>query len=248
MYVRMMEKALSPGMQHADHASLGAEVLGIGADGAHRLGRRLEQDVVDDGLVLKGDRGDWRRHGEHDMEVWDRQQLRLPVGEPLRPSQALAFGAMPVPAAIVGDADLAAVGTPLGMAAEHRRAASLDSAHDATLPVGQGRGVLGAIGGAVAAEDIRHLERGLHGECSAGRRYREAEAIQRAGGVGDQVCGDLGVACRGGQPGVAQQHLDDADVGADLEQVGVKLSGMKASTDVATRSRCHPRAYRRTAS
>ena len=147
-------------MQHGDHAGLGAEMFGIGGDGAHRLGRRLEQDVVDDGLVLQGDRGDRRGHGEHDMEVWDRQQLGLPVGEPLRPSQALAFGAMPVAAAIVGDAHLAAVGAPLDMAAERRRAAGLDGAHDPTLPVGQGRGVFGAIGGPVAAEDIRHLQRG----------------------------------------------------------------------------------------
>jgi hypothetical protein len=52
-----------------------------------------------------------------------------------------------------------------------------------------------------------------------GRRDREAEVIQRAGGVGDQMGGNLGVPCRGRQPGVTQQYLDDADVGASLEQV-----------------------------
>ena len=141
VHMRVMEQVLSPGVQHGDHAGLGAEVLGIGGDGAHRLGRRLEQDVVDDRLVLQGDRGDRRRHGEHDVEVRDRQQLGLSVGEPLRPSQALAFGAVPVAAGIVGDADLAAVGALLDMAAERRRAARLDGAHDPTLPVGQGGGV-----------------------------------------------------------------------------------------------------------
>ena len=126
MHVRMVNKILAPGVQHGDHAGLGAEMFGIGGDGAHRLGRRLEQDVVDDCLVLQGDGGDRRGHGEHDVEVRDRQQLRLSVGEPLRPGQTLAFGAMPVAAAIVGDADLAAVGALFDMAAERRRAASLD--------------------------------------------------------------------------------------------------------------------------
>jgi hypothetical protein len=31
--------------------------------------------------------------------------------------------------------------------------------------------------------------------------------------------GNLGVPCRGRQPGVTEQYLDDADVGASLEQV-----------------------------
>jgi hypothetical protein len=42
MNVRMVEQALSPGVQHRDHADLGAQMLGIGGDGADRLGRRLE--------------------------------------------------------------------------------------------------------------------------------------------------------------------------------------------------------------
>jgi hypothetical protein len=62
-----------------------AEVFGVGADNADRLGRRLEQDVVDDRLVLKRDRRDRRRHGEDDMEIGDRQQFGAAIGEPLEP-------------------------------------------------------------------------------------------------------------------------------------------------------------------
>ena len=65
-------------------------------------------------------------------------------------------------ARVVGDADLAAVGTLLDMAAERRGAAGLDGGHDPTLPVGQGGGVSGAEGSAVVAEDVRHLQRGRH--------------------------------------------------------------------------------------
>ena len=58
MQMRVMDEGLAPGMQHRDHADLGAEMLGVSGDGAQRLGRRLEQDVVGDGLVLQGDGGD----------------------------------------------------------------------------------------------------------------------------------------------------------------------------------------------
>ena len=38
--VRMMVQVLPPGVQHRDDTDLGAEMLGIGGDGAQRLGRR----------------------------------------------------------------------------------------------------------------------------------------------------------------------------------------------------------------
>ena len=43
--------------------------FGIGRDGEHGLGRSLEQDTVDCGLVLVGDIGDLSRQREHDVEV-----------------------------------------------------------------------------------------------------------------------------------------------------------------------------------
>src|SRR5271166_756687 len=91
-----------------------------------------------------------------------RQQLSLSVCEPLRPGQALPFWAVPVAAGIVGDAHRTAVGASLDMIAEGRCAAGLDRGHDPPLAVGQGSGVIDAIGRAMAAEDLRHLERRLH--------------------------------------------------------------------------------------
>jgi hypothetical protein len=72
------------------------------------------------------------------MEIGDGQQLGLSVSEPLRTSQTLALGAMPVAAAIVGDAHVPAVVALLDMAAERRGAARLNGGHDPTLRLGDG--------------------------------------------------------------------------------------------------------------
>ena len=124
----MVMQVLAPGVQHGDHADLGAEMLGIGGDGAQRLGRRPEQDGVDHRLVLESDLGERRRQREDDMEVRHRQQLGLTGGEPFGARQTLALRAVPVAAGIVGAADQAAIGAVLDMAAQRRRPAQLDGA------------------------------------------------------------------------------------------------------------------------
>ena len=55
------------------------------------------------------------------------------VLEPLRARQRLALRAVPIAAAVEGDALVAAGVALLDMAAERRRAAALDGAHDAAL-------------------------------------------------------------------------------------------------------------------
>jgi hypothetical protein len=66
-----------------DNAELGAEMPWIGRDGGERLRGRAEQDRVDHRFVLEGDLANRRRQCEDDMEVWHRQQLGLPLREPL---------------------------------------------------------------------------------------------------------------------------------------------------------------------
>ena len=56
-------------MQDRSGADARAEVLGIGCDGEQGLGRGLEQDAVDDGLVLVGDAGDACRQREDHVEI-----------------------------------------------------------------------------------------------------------------------------------------------------------------------------------
>src|SRR6059036_2271117 len=83
MDVRMMGERLAPCMEDGDEPDLPAEMPGIGGDSLERLGHCLEQYGIDHGLVLEGDRRSFRGYREHDMEIGDRQQISLAVGEPL---------------------------------------------------------------------------------------------------------------------------------------------------------------------
>jgi hypothetical protein len=84
-------------MEHGSGTNAGAQVLGISSDGEQRLGCRAEQQVVDDGLVLVGDRGDLGRQRENDVEIADRQQIGLARGKPIRRRRALTFWAIACP-------------------------------------------------------------------------------------------------------------------------------------------------------
>ena len=84
-------------MQDRRDADPGAEALGIGCDRQCRLGRRLEQDVVEDRLVRVGKAGDRPRQGVDDMEVRDRQQLGFPLLEPCARGGALMWWTAPAP-------------------------------------------------------------------------------------------------------------------------------------------------------
>jgi hypothetical protein len=85
-------------VQYRDRAGLGTEVARIAGDVAQRLGGGVEQDRVDRRLVVEGEIGDRRRHGEHDVEIRHRQQFGLSRLQPIGARQALALGAMPVAA------------------------------------------------------------------------------------------------------------------------------------------------------
>jgi hypothetical protein len=71
--MRVVGERRAPSVEDGEDADAGAQVLGIGRDGDHGLGRGLEQDVVDHGLVLVGNVGDLGRQREHDVEVRHRQ-------------------------------------------------------------------------------------------------------------------------------------------------------------------------------
>jgi hypothetical protein len=114
----MMRQGLAPGVENSDRAGLAAEVLRIAGDDADRVSRGLEQDVINGRLVLEGDGGARDRHGEDDVEIEDRQKVSLTLRKPLGARQALALRAVPVAAAVVGDANHAAVVAAFDMAAE----------------------------------------------------------------------------------------------------------------------------------
>jgi len=63
------------------------------------------------------------------MEIGHRQQVGFSVLDPSFFGQCLAFGAVPVPAGVVGDADVIASITHIHMAAQSRSATGFDSMH-----------------------------------------------------------------------------------------------------------------------
>lgn len=99
-------------------ADPGAEVLRICGDRQHRLGRDLEQEIVDGGPVVIGDVGDPDRQREHDVIIRHRQQLGFALGEPLLGRGALTLRAVPVAAGIVGDGCVGTVLAARDMTAE----------------------------------------------------------------------------------------------------------------------------------
>ena len=152
----------APGVQDREDTDAGAEVFGIGRDGEHGLGRSLEQDTVDCGLVLVGDIGDLSRQREHDVKVGHRQELGLALGQPLARRRSLALRTVPIATGVVADLRVAArlVLAAYDMAAELCRAAVLDRRHHLELLEADMAGIGLTPCRSLAAENIRDLQLG----------------------------------------------------------------------------------------
>jgi hypothetical protein len=75
MDMGMMFQLLIPTVEHPEEADFGAEMTGIARHFEQRLGAGPEQEIVDDLLVLQGQRGEPPRKGEDDMDVGGRQKF-----------------------------------------------------------------------------------------------------------------------------------------------------------------------------
>jgi hypothetical protein len=144
--------------------------LGLAAIVVRALGRSLEQDVVDDGLVLIGDVGDGRRQREHHMIVWHRQQIGLARGKPVLCRGALALRTVPIAATVVRDLGVRTLLAARDMAAESCCAAVLDCRHHLQLLEADMAGIGSAPCRSTVAEDIRDLQgRARHKRLSVSR-------------------------------------------------------------------------------
>ena len=197
-----MRHCTCPRVQHRREADLRAETLRVGGDHQQGLRRRLEQEIVDHGLVLIRDGADARRQREHDVEVGHLQQLGLARLHPLAGLAALALRTMAIAAAVVGNGGVAArrVRAARNMPAKGRRAAALDRAHHLHLRMGE----MAAHGttpcGTVIAENLRdlqrwtaHVYRGLLRRLLPGGERREL--IEWAQHIAQNLARDVGVAC-----------------------------------------------------
>jgi hypothetical protein len=75
----MVTEGLTLRVKDRKESDLGAEMLRVGGDGAQRLSRSPEQNVVDDLLVLKSNGNDGLRYGEDHMKIRGVEKLGLAV-------------------------------------------------------------------------------------------------------------------------------------------------------------------------
>jgi hypothetical protein len=168
-----MRQRLSPGMQDRDAADLCAKPARIGSKRRHRLSGGLEQDGIDDGLVLEGDRGDRCRKRKDDVKIGNRQQVGFSRGKPRGSGSPLTLRTMPIPAGIISDACHAAVIAGLDVAAERLSSARNDRTHHAPLDPTEMTGMQTAIGVAMPAQDIGNLDgRPVRTDVGAGHNPR----------------------------------------------------------------------------
>src|ERR1700747_2025586 len=153
MDVRMVGHCRAPAVKHGGGADARAEVLGIGGDREPLFCRGAEQQVVDDSLVLIGDRGDLGGQCEDHVEIADRQQIGFARRQPILRRRALALWAMAVATRVVGDGAVATILAALDMPAECGRAALLDRRHDLELTQAHMPGIGLAPGGSMAMKD-----------------------------------------------------------------------------------------------
>ena len=237
----MMDERLAPGVQDGEEADLGAEVAGVGRYGAERLGDGPEEETVDDGLVLGGDLGDRRGHGEDDVEVLGGKQVRTAPFEPCGAGQRLTGRTVAVATGVVPDAPMAAVVTLLDVAAEGGGAALLDGRHHAAVRRREGGSDLGPEGIAVAAEHLRHGEYGAWHDRSSvdvlGAFWDGPwEQIQRTRGRADRGGRDPQVLRRGRQTPMPEQELNRAQVGARLKEMDRERMTQGLNTLLITRN------------
>ncbi len=102
VHMGMMHERLPPGMQDGGKANPGAQVLGVPRDSCQGLRGCSEEQPVEGSLVLKGDRAEFLRQREDDVEVRDFEQMRALRLMPGRLFGGLALGTVAIAARVVG--------------------------------------------------------------------------------------------------------------------------------------------------
>ena len=116
------------------------------------------------------------------MEILNGQEVLTARLDPFFFPQGLAFGAMPIPAGVIGDLQMAAVVALIPMAAQECGSAYLDGAHDPQMIARQPMGF--SISRAVLTENIRNLKATRGSHPLSGLRNRFGCSIDGAGDLG----------------------------------------------------------------
>src|SRR5271165_2686242 len=125
--MRVKLQALIPAMEHAEEANLGAEMPWIASDFKQSICAGVKEQVVDEPLVLQGERSQFARQRENGMDVTSGQQFPFAHLEPVPARVALATRAMSISARVVRDGSrMSAAGAAVAMSAQRGRAAACD--------------------------------------------------------------------------------------------------------------------------
>jgi hypothetical protein len=126
MDMGMMFQLLIPTVEDAEEADFGAEMAGVAGDFEQRFRTGPEQEIVDDLLVLQGQRSESPRKSEDHMDVRGGQKFAAPRVQPTVASGGLTLGTVPIPAGIVRDGTIPAAGTLIPMSTQGGSPAALD--------------------------------------------------------------------------------------------------------------------------
>ena len=88
-------------MEHTEETDLGAEMFGIASDSEEGCGTGLQQEMVQEFLVLQGERRQFMGEREDNMDVARGEKLLTTRLEPTSTGVGLTLWAVPVAAAVV---------------------------------------------------------------------------------------------------------------------------------------------------
>ena len=213
MHMRVEVQLLGPGVQHREHRHGAADVARVARELDDRRGAGLHQHAIARALMGAQHRAQFSRDGDGDVEVGHRQHLRLTAFEPLLRLGGVALRATAIAAGVEREHLAVARLAAPDLAAEGGSAAVEDILDGAPMRGRHRRAVRREVVRREAAEHVGELD---HDRASEAGHQPIEQIMQRRPGWR----GEMGVDRRGGDAGMAEQDLHDADVDAVLDQSG----------------------------
>ena len=116
--MRVLEKILSPGMEHTKKADVSTKMFGIGRNLQQGRGTGVKQQTVQNLLVVKHQGSQLMRQREDHMHIARREKFLATRRKPAVASTRLTLRAVPVAARVVGDGAMSTAGAFIKVAAE----------------------------------------------------------------------------------------------------------------------------------
>src|SRR5271163_1120161 len=120
--MRMQSQVLSPGVQNAEEADLGSEVLGVGRNFKHGLSAGAEEQIVEQPWIALTERVQLVGQGKDDVEVGHAEQILFAPCQPALACLSLAFGTVAVATGVIGNGLMVATRAGIQMASQRSRA------------------------------------------------------------------------------------------------------------------------------